>query len=122
MSEIVGAFLGSEGLQEFSDVAPCYFTGSLVCPSDGCLQLCEHHLDGIEIWAVVRQEEELRADHRILNFALSADPARLPPAFFEGLAFTTHKPPDGVVGHVDPCSLQSAGRPRIVQSDLSASR
>ncbi len=62
MSEVVGALLGTERLQEFSNASPCCFDGSFVCLSDECLELCEHHLDGIEVGAVGRQEEEMCTD------------------------------------------------------------
>ncbi len=62
MSEVVGALLGTERLQEFSNASPCCFNGSFVCLSDECLELCEHHLDGIEVRAVGRQEEEMCTD------------------------------------------------------------
>lgn len=62
MSEVVGALLGTERLQEFSNASPCCFDGSFVCLSNECLELCEHHLDGIEVGAVGRQEEEMSTD------------------------------------------------------------
>lgn len=62
MSEVVGALLGTERLQELSNASPCCFDGSFVCLSDECLELCEHHLDGIEVGAVGGQEEEMCTD------------------------------------------------------------
>lgn len=62
MSEVVGAFLRAERLQEFSYSFPCCFDGSLVRLSDERLELGEHHLDGIEVWTVWRQEKEMCAD------------------------------------------------------------
>lgn len=62
MSEVVGALLGAESLQEFTDASPRCFDGSFVCLSDECLELGEHHLDGIEVGAVWRQEKEVCAD------------------------------------------------------------
>lgn len=62
MSEVVGALLGAESLQEFSDASPCCFDGSFIRLSDECLEFCEHHLDWIEVGTVWRQEEEVRAD------------------------------------------------------------
>ena len=57
MSEVAGALLRAESFQEFSYSSPCCFDGSLVCLSDECLELGEHHLDGIGIGAVWRQEK-----------------------------------------------------------------
>lgn len=62
MSEVVGALLGAERLEEFSYSSPCCFYGSLIRLSDERLELGEHHLDGIEVWTVWRQEKEMRAD------------------------------------------------------------
>lgn len=62
MFEVVGAFLGAESLQEFSDAFPCCFDGSFVRLCDECLELGEHHLDGIEVGTVWRQEEEVWTD------------------------------------------------------------
>ena len=61
MFDVCGAFLSGELVQECSDTSPCCLDGSFVCLSQQCLELCEHHLDGVEIWAVGRQEEEMRA-------------------------------------------------------------
>ena len=62
MSEISGRLLRGEELEELSDASPCCFDGSFVRLPDERLELCEHHLDGIEVWAVGRQEEEMRTD------------------------------------------------------------
>lgn len=62
MPEIVGALLRTEGLQEFSNSSPCCFDAPFFRLSDKGFELCEHHLNGIEIGAVGRQEEEMRAN------------------------------------------------------------
>jgi len=62
MSDVVGTLLRAERLQEFTYSSPCCFHGSFVRLSDERLELGEHHLDGIEVWTVWRQEEEVRAD------------------------------------------------------------
>ena len=60
--EIVGAFGWQEVWDEFADLTPEAFDGSLwVLPEQG-LELCEGHLDGVHVWRVGRQEKKLRAD------------------------------------------------------------
>lgn len=62
MPKVVEGLSEAESLQEFSDASPCCFHGSFVLISDECFKFCEHHLDGIEVATVGRQEEEVRAD------------------------------------------------------------
>lgn len=61
MSNVVGTFVGLELIEERSDPLPCCLDGPLFgFPHEG-LQLGEHHLDGVEIGTIGRQEEEVCA-------------------------------------------------------------
>ncbi len=62
MAKICGALLGRECVQEFSDPSPCGFDGSFLGVSDERFEFGEHHLDGVEVGAVGRQEKQMGAD------------------------------------------------------------
>ncbi len=62
MSDVCGAFIWLEAIEQGSDAPPGGFDGSLVGFSDEGLELGEHHLDGIEVGTVWRQEQEARTD------------------------------------------------------------
>lgn len=59
MAQICAALLGRECVQQFSDPSPCGFDGSFLGFSDEGFEFGEHHLDGIEIGAIRRQEEQM---------------------------------------------------------------
>lgn len=59
MSDVCGAFVRWECVQECSDPSPCFLDGSCLGLADECLEFGEHHLDRVEIGAVWRQEEEM---------------------------------------------------------------
>lgn len=62
MADIGSALVWIEVIEQGSDAAPCCFDCSLLGFSDECLELGEHHLDGIEVGAVWGQEQEARTD------------------------------------------------------------
>ncbi len=57
MPEIGGAFVRAEGFENFAEAPPCRVDATLVGLAQQGLEFGEHHLDGIEIGAVGRQEE-----------------------------------------------------------------
>jgi len=62
MTDVCGAFVWLEAIEQGSDASPGGFDGSLVGFSDEGLELGEHHLDWIEVRTVWRQEQEARTD------------------------------------------------------------
>lgn len=62
--EVVGAFLGFEGVDQPADGVPETFDGPLGGFSQESFKFGEHLFDGIEVGAVGRQEEEARAGRR----------------------------------------------------------
>src|SRR5512140_2069181 len=61
VGKVVGAFGRSEDWEQRSDPPPCRFDGSFRSLSEQCFEFCEDLLDGIEVRAVRRQEEQLGA-------------------------------------------------------------
>ena len=47
----------AEGFEDFAEASPCRVDATLVGLAQQGLEFGEHHLDGIEIGAVGRQEE-----------------------------------------------------------------
>jgi hypothetical protein len=62
MPEIVCAFLRAEELAEYADPPPAGFHRWLFGFSDQQFKFCEYHFDGVEIGAVGRQKEDIRAE------------------------------------------------------------
>ena len=58
--EVVGAFGGGEVVEEGADASPGGFDGALGGLAQKSLQLGEDLLDGVQVWAVGRQEDEVR--------------------------------------------------------------
>jgi len=59
--EIVGAFAGSEGVEETAYAPPEAIDGALFGFSEKCLEFCEDLLDWIEVRRVRRQKQEMGA-------------------------------------------------------------
>ena len=59
--EIVGAFAGSEGVQETAYAPPEAIDGALFGFSEKCLEFCEDLLDWIEVRRVRRQKQGMGA-------------------------------------------------------------
>lgn len=59
MAEIGGAFFRGESVEEFADLSPGGLDGSLICLSDQCLELGEHHFDRVEVGTVGWEEQEV---------------------------------------------------------------
>lgn len=62
MPDVGGAFGWLEVIEQCSDAPPGCLDGSLVGFSDEGLELGKHHLDGVEVRAVGRQEQQARTD------------------------------------------------------------
>jgi hypothetical protein len=62
VSNVGGAFVGFEWVEEGSDTSPDRLDGAFIGFSDKALELCAHHLDGVEVRAVGWQEQEPRTD------------------------------------------------------------
>jgi len=60
MPEVVGAFGGRELFEHLADAMPDGGDGSLTGLAQQRLELGEHHLDGVQVWAVWRQEQQVR--------------------------------------------------------------
>ena len=58
MSEVVCAFLWSEGVEDFSNAVPEVVPGSFCGFAQQGLEFGEGHLDGVEVWRVWRQVEQ----------------------------------------------------------------
>jgi len=58
VSEIISAFCFTELLEKRSDALPRRFDGSFGCFAHQVFELGEHLLDGVEVWAVRRQEQQ----------------------------------------------------------------
>jgi hypothetical protein len=61
VSDVAGTFLWAEGIERSADSLPCRLHGASVGLAKKRLQLGEHQFDMVEIRAVWRQEEQLRA-------------------------------------------------------------
>lgn len=61
MPEVRRAFVRREVIEECADASPSGLNGALFGLSDQGLELGEHHLDGIEVGAIGRQEQEVGA-------------------------------------------------------------
>lgn len=59
MFDVCGALFGREVIEECADASPYFLDGALFGFPDEGLELGEHHLDGVEIRAVGRQEQEM---------------------------------------------------------------
>ena len=59
LDEVVGAFLGCEGVEEKADTSPEAVDGALCCLAQEGLELGEGVLDGVEVGTVGRQQEKL---------------------------------------------------------------
>lgn len=62
MSDVCGALVRLEVLQQVSDAPPYGFDRPFLGFPDQGFELCEHHLNGVEIRTVGRQEEQMGAD------------------------------------------------------------
>lgn len=65
VSEVVGAFVGREGIEQRADAPPCGFDGALCGFAQQMLKLGDELFDRIEIGTVGRHGQEMRASARI---------------------------------------------------------
>ena len=61
MPEEVSAFVGREGVENLADPRPQVVDRAFARLSQGCLELGECELDGVEVGRIWRQEKEVRA-------------------------------------------------------------
>lgn len=62
MTDVCGAFVWLEVIEQCPDAPPRCLDGSLVGFADEGFELGEHHLDGVEIGAIRRQEQQAGPD------------------------------------------------------------
>ena len=60
MTNVVGALLGGEEIEQVSDAAPGGLDRSLIGLAELALELAEDLFDGVEAGAVGRQEQKMR--------------------------------------------------------------